>query len=129
MPTQLSPAVITIIAAAVGGGVASLFTFLSAYLNGRAEERKQIRALAVQVALEHYKISLERTKGGPQHSYHTDMNWINVYLIQAAHLVSALDGSLKTPEQVREYLTVGFSKIKIANETQIEQSKPQVVKA
>lgn len=98
----------TIIAAAVGGGVASIIGGIFAYWNHRltrrSDERRQIRELAVQVAFENWKLYKEASKehGG-------SMEPIDVYLIHAMYLVSALDGRLKTPEQIREHLRKGFT--------------------
>ena len=90
-------------AAAIGGGVAAIisggFTIWHLWLARRSEERRQIRELAVSVAIENFKIYKEAASrvGGSI--------WpLDVYLIHAIHLVSALDGRLKTPEQIREHL-------------------------
>jgi hypothetical protein len=93
----------TVFAALIGGiagsAVTSIFGFVAILLQRRAEERRQIRELAVKVALENWKIYKEASErlGG-------DMQPIDVYLMHAVHMVSALDGRLKTPEQIREHL-------------------------
>ena len=48
---------------------------------------------------------------------------VDVYLIHAIFLVSALDGSLKTDEQVREYIRRGFDASKAADEAVNEYNK------
>jgi hypothetical protein len=105
---QSDAATVTIIAAAIGGGIASLiaggFTFLNFHLARRADERRQIRELAVKVALENWKIYKEVSD---QYGY--SMNPIDSFLIHAMYLVSALDGRLKTPNQIREHLRAGFA--------------------
>ena len=74
--------------------------------------------LAVSVALENWKIYkaiAERRGGG--------MQPIDVYLIHAMYLVSALDGRLKTPEQIREHLKSGFTAAKVATAEVDEYNK------
>ena len=112
----------TVIAAIVGGGVAAIltggFAFWNQCLARRGDERRQIRELAVSVALENWKIYkaiAERRGGG--------MQPIDVYLIHAMYLVSALDGRLKTPEQIREHLKSGFTAAKVATAEVDEYNK------
>lgn len=93
-----------IIGAAIGAGVSGLFALISIHLQRRAEERRQIRELAVQVALENWKIykAVADNQGGL-------VPPIDTFLIHAVHLISALDGRLKTHEQIREHLRAGFA--------------------
>ncbi len=93
-----------VIGAAVGSGVTGIFSFIAITLQRRAEERRQIRELAVRVALENWKIykdAAERLGGA--------MQPLDVYLIHAMHLVAGLDGRLKTAEQIREHLRASLA--------------------
>jgi len=110
---------VAVIAAAVGSGITGLFGFVALLLQRRAEERRQIRELAVQVALENWKTrkeAIEKHGGG-------FLSPVDVYLIHAIFLVSALDGSLKTDEQIREYIRRGFDASKVADEEVSDYNK------
>ena len=100
---QLDTGSSTIVVAAVGGGVASVVTGVFAlwniWMTRRSEERRQIRELAVQVAIENHKIYKEISERTGTSNHPMD-----VYLIHAMYLVSALDGRLKTSDQIREHL-------------------------
>ena len=96
-----------LIGAFVATVVSGLFALCSTWLQRRADERRQIRELAVKVAIENWKIACEQRKGTRFEAF-CDINSLNVYLINAMHLISALDGSLKTPEQIQKHLRSGF---------------------
>ena len=87
-----------LIGGAIGSGITGIFALITIWMQRRSEERRQIRELAVKVALENWKIYYDVTP--PQGQALP----IDVYLIHAMHLVSALDGRLKTPDQIREHL-------------------------
>ena len=109
-------------AAAIGGGVAAIvtggFSFWSQWLVRRSDERRKIRELAVQLALENWKIvkeATDRVKG--------DMLPIDVYLIHAMYSVTALDGRLKTPDQIRNHLRQSLAATQAATNEVDEYSK------
>jgi hypothetical protein len=116
------PIDVTIVSAAIGGGVAAIvsgaFAFWNICLTKRSEERRQIRELAVSVALENFKIYKSASDG-----LGTSMWPLDVYLIHAMFLVSALDGSLKTPEQIRKHLREGFAVSEAAMAEALEYNK------
>jgi hypothetical protein len=95
----------TVIAAVIGGGVAAIvsggFTIWNLFITRRSEERRQIRELAVKAAIENWSRDFEisKLKGGG-----TLLQPLDLYLVHAMHLVAALDGSLKTPEEIRAHL-------------------------
>lgn len=114
----MNATIAAIIGASVGSGITGAFALIAIWLQRRSEERRQIRELAVQVALENWKIykeNSERNKIG--------MQPLDVYLIHAMTLVSCLDGRLKTPEDIREHLRSGFEAFRAAAESIQEESK------
>ncbi len=118
----LDTATTTIIAAAIGGGVASIvaggFALWNLWLTRRSEERRQIRLLAVQVALENWKIY--KSVADQQSGF---VPPIDTFLIHAVYLVSALDGSLKTEQQIREHLKGAFAAASVADKEVDEHNK------
>ena len=111
-----------IVAAAIGGGIAAIiggiFSFWNYHLIRRAEERRQIRGLAVQISLENFKIY---KASADQHG--GSVPPIDSFLIHAVQLVSAIDGFLKTDEQIREHLRRGFAAGDAANKEIDERMK------
>jgi hypothetical protein len=92
-----------IIGAAVGSGVTGLFALVTIWLQRAADERRQIRELAVKVAIENFKIYKEASE-----RMGATMLPLDAYLIHAMSVVSALDGSLKTESQIREHLRKAY---------------------
>ena len=101
MPPDTATA--TVFAASVGAGTAAIATLWNMWLTRRSEERRQIRELAVQVALENWKIY--KAAADQQGGF---VPPIDTFLVHSVHLVAALDGRLKTNEQIREHLRKGF---------------------
>jgi hypothetical protein len=112
----------TTMAALIGGvagsAVTGIFGFITIQLQRRADERRQIRELAVKVALENWKIykAAADDVGG-------SVPPIDSFLVHAVHLVSALDGSLKTDEQIRCHLRRGFEASNAADKEIDERNK------
>jgi hypothetical protein len=79
----------------IAAGTSGIFALVTILLQRSAEEKRQIRELAVRVALENWKVAFETVKveGG-------NIAPLDTYLLHAMRLVSVLDGSIKTPEQV-----------------------------
>lgn len=110
-----------LIGGVAGSGITGIFGFITIQLQRRADERRQIRELAVKVALENWKIyktAADDTGSGP-------VPPIDTFLIHAVHLVSALDGSLKTDEQIRCHLRRGFEASNAADK-EIEERMKQL---
>lgn len=100
---QIDATTATILGAAVASIVGGGFAVCNMWLTRRSDERRQIRELAIRAAIENWKIyneASQRVGGAPQP--------LDVYLIHAMHLVSALDGSLKTPKQIEDHLRQTF---------------------
>ena len=107
----MSTELVAIVSASIASGIAGIFALVTIGMQRRADERRQIRELAVQVALENWKIYK-----GAADVHGGSVSPLDTYLIHAMHLVAALDGSLKTPDQIREHLRAGFSASKAADE-------------
>lgn len=101
-----------IIGAAVGSGVTGVFGFITIQLQRRSEERRQIRELAVRAAIENWTrdFELAKLRGGAL------LQPLDIYLVHAMHLVAALDGSLKTTEEIRAHLRQTLAMTDIAKE-------------
>jgi hypothetical protein len=116
---ELHTSTIAIIAAAIGGGFAAMiggiFAFWNAWLQRRHEERRQIRELAVQMALENSKAWRDRTKGTPLDRIPL-IGDSDGFLIHSMYLVSALDGRLKTAAQIKAHLAKSFDVVQAASE-------------
>ena len=111
----------TIIGASVGSGVTGIFGFITITLQRRAAERQQIRQLAVQVAMENFKIYKESAEA----MGHKSMSPIDSFLIHAAYLVAEMDGTLKTDAQIRDHLRRAFAATDAA-EKQIDERNEQL---
>lgn len=98
----------TVLAALVGGvvgsGVTGILGFISIHLQRRADERRQIRELAVKVALENFKIYRELAA-----ATRTVVQPLDSFLIHAMCIVAELDGSLKTEVQILEFLRRAYA--------------------
>jgi hypothetical protein len=116
----ISPEQYGILCAALGGLVVALVngfcTLWAARLARESEDRRQTRDLAMKVAMDNWKMGVEAFRAS-QGAGIADINWINVYLVHAAHMVAALDGSMKTKEDVEKHLNEGFAKMDIARES------------
>jgi hypothetical protein len=117
----------TIISAAIGGGVASVvaggFTVWNLWLTRRSEERRQIRELAVKVAIENFRIYQEASN-----RLGISTQPLDVYLIHAMQLTTALDGRLKTPEQIQEHLRQSLAASNVAA-TEIDEYNKKLQEA
>jgi hypothetical protein len=84
----------------------------------KADERRQIRELAVKVALENWKIYKEASD-----RLGVSMQPIDSFLVHAVQMVSALDGSLTTNEQIRCHLRRCFDASDAADNEINERNK------
>jgi hypothetical protein len=113
-----------------GGGVASMIGGVFGWLNmqsvRKSEERQQIRELAVQVALENWKMAREHLKG-TRFDSHPVIEEVDVYLIHAMHLVAAIDGRLKTTDQIKTHLQEGFAAINASHEELAKRQHEQLL--
>ena len=104
----MTESIAVIIGASVGSGITGLFAIFSIHLQRRADERRQIRELAVRVAIENWKHSFEIAKArGAATS--VSVSPLDTYLVHAMNLVKALDGRIRTPEQVAVLLKEGYA--------------------
>lgn len=100
----MDTSIAVIIGAAVGSGVTGVFGFITIQLQRRSEERRQIRELAVKVAFEHFAFHKDCFQ-----RYGGTLLPLDAHLIYAVSLVSALDGSISTDSQVRDYLKKAYA--------------------
>lgn len=116
---QLDVASASILSAAVATVVGGGITALNLWLARRSDERRQIRELAVRAAIENWKhyADLAMKRGG-------QIEPLDVYLVHAAHLVSQLDGSLRTPGQIGAHLRQTFAATKAAQKEVDDYNKP-----
>lgn len=91
--------VIAAIAAFVGAIVGAGITFINTWLTRRSEERRQIRELAVRAAIEEWTKHIEISEG-----HRAKIPPLDLYLIHAMYFVQALDGSLRTKEEICNHL-------------------------
>jgi len=87
------------ISGAIGAIVAGGLSALNAWFIRRSEERRQIRELAVRAAIEEWTKHIEISEG-----HHTKIPPLDLYLIHDMCFVKALDGSLRTKEEIRDHL-------------------------
>lgn len=95
----MSPEMIAVVSASIAAGTSGIFALVTILLQRSAEEKRQIRELAVRVALENWKATFETVKieGG-------NIAPLDTYLLHAMRLVSVLDGSIRAPEQISSAL-------------------------
>jgi hypothetical protein len=96
---QLDVASATVLAAGIGAIVAGGVSAVNTWLIHRSEERRQIRELAVRAAIEEWTKHMEI---GEKCSIETQP--LDLYLIHAMYFIKALDGSLRTKEEIRDHL-------------------------
>lgn len=94
-----SATILAAIAATIGAIVAGGVSALNAWLIRRSEERRQIRELAVRAAIEEWTKHIEIAEG-----HRAKIPPLDLYLIHAMYFVQALDGSLRTKEEIRNHL-------------------------
>ena len=95
-----------LIGGAIGSGITGIFAIVTIWMQRRSEERRQIRELAVKAAIENWSRDFELAKmKGPG----VLLQPLDLYLVHAMHLVSALDGSLKTADEVQAHLRQTFA--------------------
>ena len=98
---------------AIGSGITGVFALITIWMQRRSEERRQIRELAVKAAIENWSRDFELSKlrgGGAL------LQPLDLYLVHAMHLVAALDGRLKTPDEIRSYLRETYAATGAARE-------------
>ena len=105
--TALDATTGTIIGAAVGGGIASIISAFSHWLARRSEERRALRQLVMQAAIENWKYTADLAKHIAQSS--NDKRNLNIYpldgfIIHMLKLVEILDTGKITPDRVREII-------------------------
>jgi hypothetical protein len=94
-----------LLSAATGSIITAVSSICSAYVQRRADERRQIRELAVRVAVENWRFSYDAAKAAPVVGQ--KIAPLGVFLIHAMCLVRALDGSVRTPEEVSRLMREG----------------------
>ena len=99
--------VTALIAALVSSGI----NFLTAWLIRRSEERRQIRELAVRVAIEEWKHHAEL---GEKHKATTRP--LDLYLIHSMYFVRILGGKPICEDQLRIHLRESFAMTDAANQ-------------
>jgi hypothetical protein len=109
---NLEAIVYSLVGGVVGSGVTVIGSLINTAMARKSEEKKQIRELSAKIALEHWKAAWERQ---PKEQWF-DPNSISIYMVHAMQLVSTMDGSLKTTEEITEHLKKSFSTLDAANE-------------
>lgn len=103
--TQLDAPTAAVLGAIVGGGVAGLIAAISQWLTRRSEERRALRQLVMQAAIENWKHTAEAAK----HIAASQRGGVTVYpldgfIIHMLKLVEVLDAHRITPEDVRRIM-------------------------
>jgi hypothetical protein len=98
------------VGAAVGSGITGAFGIVSLWLQRRSDERRQIRELAVQVAIKNWQISYDyaKQKGG-------SLLPLDVFLVNAVNLVESLDGRRMTVEDIEKVMRRGNDLSEVAS--------------
>jgi hypothetical protein len=115
---QLDVASATVLAAGVGAIVAGGISALNTWFIRQSEERRQIRDLAVRAAIEEWKHHAELAEKHGRTTHPLDL-----YLIHSMYFVQALDGSLRTKDQIRSHLRKVFDVTDTAYQEIKEYSK------
>ena len=102
--SQLLLAVIGALSAIVGAAVGSLPALLGTWLTKRAEERKHLRDLMLQAALENYKADREHarlmTERRPERSY--KLPPLSEYIVSMSQIVPLMGRQLSREEAEQE---------------------------
>jgi hypothetical protein len=101
---QIDAATATVIAAIVGAGVGGLVTLLGQWLSRRSEERRHLRQLVIQTAIENWRFTSEAAEKLAAAGYRVDRYPLDSFLLHMLKLSEILDERHITPELVREKL-------------------------
>ena len=98
-----SPTAITIVAAAIGGGIASIVGAVSQWLTRRAEARRHYRELGVEIA----RLKFEQCQALAQQTANATGKFIpmppfDAFLMQSIKLMEIVSDSSLTAEQVEK---------------------------
>jgi hypothetical protein len=92
---QIDAATATVIGAFVGAGVAGIIGLVGQWFARRSEERRQLRQLVIQAAVENWKLAAG--KGG-------ELYPLDSFILHMLKLVEVLELRHLTPETVRQKL-------------------------
>lgn len=116
MPTDV------IMAAIVGGGSAAIingvFTVINNLTSSRTEERKHIRAIATQMALEQWKFIYERDKGA-----WVDPEALIITAMNAANVVAFTGSRMHSEQRIRAELEKGFARANVVQQIYEQRKK------
>jgi hypothetical protein len=105
----MTDSIAIVFGALIGSGMTGIGVIVSNILQRNLDERRQIRELAVQVATENWKHHAEIGKSRAETGAQVVLIPLDVYLVHAMSLVRALDGSVRTPEDVTALLKESFA--------------------
>lgn len=86
-----------VIGAIVGSGITGFFGYLAILLQRRSEERRQIRQLAVEVAVKNWQLHIDMAGSDVAR-----IPSLDVYLMHAMKIITIIDGNNRTAEQIRK---------------------------
>lgn len=107
----------TVIAASIGAFFGGGFMIINGWRMRRSEERRQIRELAVRVAIEEWRWQSNATLASTIATRRlATIHPLDLYLIHAMYFVRELDGRLKTECAIRAHIRQANAITKAANQ-------------
>jgi hypothetical protein len=101
---QIDAATATVIAAIVGAGVGGFVTLLGQWLSRRSEERRHLRQLVMQAAIENWRFTSDAAAKLAQAGYPVDRYPLDSFLLHMLKLSEVLNERHLTPDLVRTKL-------------------------
>jgi hypothetical protein len=113
---QIDAATATVIAAIVGAGVGGFVTLFGQWLVRRSEERRHLRQLVVQTAIENWRFTSDATERLAASGYRVDRYPLDSFVLHMLKLSEILNERRITPELVREKLREVYAVTEAASE-------------
>jgi hypothetical protein len=122
---QIDAATATVIAAIVGAGVGGFVTLFGQWLTRRSEERRHIRQLVVQTAIENWRFTSDAAEKLAASGYPVDRYPLDSFVLHMLKLSEVLDERRITPELVSKKLREVYAVIEAAGEEIRKHSEAQ----
>jgi hypothetical protein len=113
---QIDAATATVLAAIVGAGVGGFVTLFGQWLVRRSEERRHLRQLVVQTAIENWRFTSDAAAKLAAAGYRVDRYPLDSFVLHMLKLSEILDERRITPELVREKLREVYAVTEAAGE-------------
>ncbi len=112
----IDAATATVIAAIVGAGVGGFVTLFGQWLSRRSEERRHLRQLVIQTAIENWRFTSEAAEKLAATGYHVERYPLDSFVLHMLKLSEILEERHITPELVQKKLRELYAVTRAASE-------------